>query len=78
MRRSGAVGGWMWSRWTDHDPADPRVLSDGHAVRQSATSTAWKAAAGLSLTDEAFHPTVLVLWRTGSLTWCGRSSRGPA
>lgn len=23
----------------------------------------WKAAAGLALTDEAFHSTVLVLWR---------------
>ena len=23
----------------------------------------WKAVAGLALTDEAFHPTVLVLWR---------------
>ncbi len=27
------------------------------------TDIAWKAAAGLALTDEAFHPTVLVLWR---------------
>jgi Transposase domain (DUF772) len=24
---------------------------------------AWKAAAGLALTDEGFHPTVLTLWR---------------
>ena len=38
-------------------------LSDRDAVRQLATSIAWKAATGLSLTDEAFHPTVLVLWR---------------
>jgi hypothetical protein len=27
------------------------------------TDIAWKAAAGLALTDEAFHPTVLRLWR---------------
>ncbi len=27
------------------------------------TDIAWKAAAGLALTDEAFHPTVLTLWR---------------
>lgn len=38
-------------------------LSDREAVRQLATNIAWKAAAGLALTDEAFHPTVLVLWR---------------
>lgn len=38
-------------------------LSDREAVRQLETNIAWKAAAGLSLTDEAFHPTVLVLWR---------------
>ena len=24
---------------------------------------AWKAAAGVAITDEAFHPTVLTLWR---------------
>jgi len=38
-------------------------LSDRDAIRQLATNIAWKAAAGLALTDEAFHPTVLVLWR---------------
>jgi IS5 family transposase len=38
-------------------------LSDREAVRQLATNIAWKAAAGLALTDEAFHPTVLTLWR---------------
>src|SRR5215211_2906672 len=38
-------------------------LSDRDAVRQLATNIAWKAAAGLALTDEGFHPTVLVLWR---------------
>ena len=27
------------------------------------TNIAWKATAGLALTDEAFHPTVLTLWR---------------
>ena len=38
-------------------------LSDREAVRQLATNIAWKAATGLALTDEAFHSTVLVLWR---------------
>ena len=38
-------------------------LSDRDAIRQLETNIAWKAAAGLALTDEAFHPTVLVLWR---------------
>ena len=38
-------------------------LSDRQAVRQLETNVAWKAAAGLALTDEAFHSTVLVLWR---------------
>jgi IS5 family transposase len=38
-------------------------LSDREACRQLRTNIAWKAAAGLSLTDEGFHPTVLVLWR---------------
>ena len=38
-------------------------LSDRHAVRALETNIAWKAAAGLALTDEGFHPTVLVLWR---------------
>jgi IS5 family transposase len=38
-------------------------LSDREAVRQLQTNIAWKAAAGLALTDEAFHPTVLTLWR---------------
>jgi hypothetical protein len=28
-----------------------------------ATNIAWKAAAGLALTADAFHPTVLMLWR---------------
>jgi len=38
-------------------------LSDRQAVRRLETDIAWKAAAGLALADEAFHPTVLVLWR---------------
>lgn len=38
-------------------------LSDRQAARRLQTDIAWKAAAGLALTDEAFHPTVLVLWR---------------
>lgn len=38
-------------------------LSDREAVRQLQANIAWKAAAGLALTDEAFHPTVLTLWR---------------
>jgi IS5 family transposase len=38
-------------------------LSDRDAVRQLATNLAWKAAAGLAITDEAFHSTVLTLWR---------------
>lgn len=38
-------------------------LSDREAARQLSTNIAWKAAAGLAVTDEAFHPTVLTLWR---------------
>jgi IS5 family transposase len=38
-------------------------LSDRQTVRRLETDIAWKAAAGLALTDEAFHSTVLVLWR---------------
>ncbi len=38
-------------------------LSDREAVGQLETNIAWKAATGLALTDEAFHSTVLVLWR---------------
>lgn len=37
--------------------------SDREATRALQTDIAWKAAAGLALTDEAFHPTVLTLWR---------------
>jgi IS5 family transposase len=38
-------------------------LSDRDALHQLRTNIAWKAAAGLSLADEGFHPTVLTLWR---------------
>lgn len=38
-------------------------LSDRQAVRQLETNIAWKAAAGLALDAQGFHPTVLVLWR---------------
>jgi hypothetical protein len=38
-------------------------LSDRQATRRLETDIAWKAAAGMSLSEEAFHPTVLVLWR---------------
>jgi hypothetical protein len=37
--------------------------SDREACRALQTDIALKAAAGLALTDEAFHPTVLTLWR---------------
>jgi len=37
--------------------------SDRDAVRALERDIAWKAAAGLALTDEGFHPTVLTLWR---------------
>lgn len=38
-------------------------LSDRDAVAALRTNIAWKVAAGLSLADEGFHPTVLTLWR---------------
>jgi IS5 family transposase len=38
-------------------------LSDRDALDQLRTNIAWKVAAGLSLTDSGFHPTVLTLWR---------------
>lgn len=37
--------------------------SDRDACRALERDIAWKAAAGLALTDPAFHPTVLTLWR---------------
>ena len=38
-------------------------LSDREAIGRLCCDIRWKAAAGLSLTDEGFHPTVLTLWR---------------
>jgi hypothetical protein len=38
-------------------------LSDRDAVRRLRTDISWKVACGVTLTDEGFHPTVLVLWR---------------
>jgi hypothetical protein len=38
-------------------------LSDREACRALERDIAWKAACGLAITDEAFHPTVLTLWR---------------
>jgi len=38
-------------------------LSDRDAIDALRTDIKWKVAAGLSLVDEGFHPTVLTLWR---------------
>ena len=38
-------------------------LSDRDAITALRTDLRWKVAAGLALDDEAFHPTVLTLWR---------------
>jgi IS5 family transposase len=38
-------------------------LSDRDALRALVTDIRWKVAAGLSLDDAGFHPTVLTLWR---------------
>ena len=38
-------------------------LSDRDAVDALRTDIKWKVAAGVSLVDEGFHPTVLTLWR---------------
>ena len=38
-------------------------LSDREAAQALRQNIAWKVAAGLSLADEGFHPTVLTLWR---------------
>lgn len=38
-------------------------LSDRDAAAELRTNIAWKVAAGLSLADSGFHPTVLTLWR---------------
>ncbi len=47
-------------------------LSDREAIGRLRCDIRWKAAAGLSLTDEGFHPTVLTLWRARL-----RNSRAP-
>jgi hypothetical protein len=39
-------------------------LSDREAAQRLACNIAWKVAAGLALTDQGFHPTVLTLWRS--------------
>lgn len=38
-------------------------VSDRDAIMSLRTDLRWKVAAGLSLADEGFHPTVLTLWR---------------
>jgi IS5 family transposase len=38
-------------------------LSDRDAIEALRSDLRWKVAAGLSLVDEGFHPTVLTLWR---------------
>ncbi len=38
-------------------------LSDRDTIGQLRTNISWKVAAGVSLADEGFHPTVLTLWR---------------
>ena len=38
-------------------------LSDREAVKRLRCDIRWRPAAGLSLTDSGFHPTVLTLWR---------------
>jgi IS5 family transposase len=38
-------------------------LSDRDAIEALRVDLRWKVAAGLSLSDEGFHPTVLTLWR---------------
>jgi IS5 family transposase len=49
-------------------------LSDREAAQQLACNIAWKVAAGLTLTDQGFHPTVLTLWRS-RLRACDRPER---
>ncbi|MGD9794736.1 MAG: IS1182 family transposase [Acidimicrobiia bacterium] len=49
-------------------------LSDRDAVTQLRNSISWKVAAGRSLADEGFHPTVLTLWRN-KLRASGRPQR---
>jgi IS5 family transposase len=49
-------------------------LSDRDAIAQLRNSISWKVAAGRSLTDDGFHPTVLTLWRN-KLRASGRPQR---
>ena len=49
-------------------------LSDRDALSALRRDIAWKVAAGLSLDDEGFHPTVLTLWRN-KLRASGRPER---
>jgi IS5 family transposase len=49
-------------------------LSDRDAVAALRTDLRWKVAAGLTLDDEGFHPTVLTLWRN-RLRVSGRPER---
>lgn len=39
------------------------TISDREAIERLRCDVRWKAAAGLALTDPAFHPSVLTLWR---------------
>ena len=43
---------------------DLEGLSDREAFRTLQRDISWKVVCELDLTDEAFHPTVIVLWRT--------------
>ena len=49
-------------------------LSDREAIQAVRTDIRWKVAAGLTLDDEGFHPTVLTLWRN-KLRQSGRPQR---
>ena len=49
-------------------------LSDREALQAVRTDLRWKVAAGLTLDDEGFHPTVLTLWRN-KLRQSGRPER---
>jgi hypothetical protein len=53
-------------------------LSDREAAQQLACNIACKVVAGLALTNQGFHPTVLSLWRTrrrSSRSHCGQRCR---
>ncbi len=44
-------------------------VSDREAIQRLRCDIRWKAAAGLSLTDGGFHPSVLSLWRAKLRLW---------